>query len=70
MKKYQHWSLEALKSKRQSLFEDIEEWNSILARTKSVLIQFSLTHYIKNAKEEIRAIDAELCYREHENKTV
>lgn len=70
MKKYQHWSLEALKSKRQSLFEDIEEWNSILARTKSALIQLSLTHYIKRAKEEIRAIDAELCYREHENMTV
>ena len=64
MKKYQYWSLDTLRKKRKSLLENIEEWNKVLSETKSALIQLSLTHYIKRAKEEIRAIDAELCYRE------
>lgn len=65
MKNYQHWSLETLKYKRESLVRSIEQWERVLSEVRSRLIQFSLTHYIKTAKEEIRAIDAELCYREH-----
>lgn len=65
MKNYQHWSLEALKNKRKSLIESINQWERILVEVKSKLIQFSLTHYIKKAKEEIHVIDAELYYRAH-----
>ena len=67
MKNYQHWSTEALESKRANLFSDIEQWESLLTKTRSFLIQLSLTNYIKRAQEHIRAIDAELCYREHNN---
>ena len=65
MKNYQHWSLETLKHKRNSLMESVQQWERILVEVNSKLVQLSLTHYIKKAKEEIRAIDAELCYREH-----
>ena len=65
MKNYQHWSTETLESKKKSLYSDIEQWENLLARTRSFLIQLSLTNYIKRATETIRAIDAELCYREH-----
>lgn len=65
MKNYQHWSLETLKHKRDSLMESIQQWERVLVEVNSKLVQLSLTHYIKKAKEEIRTIDAELCYREH-----
>lgn len=65
MKNYQHWSLETLKHKRYNLMESIVQWERILVEVNSKLVQLSLTHYIKKTKEEIRAIDAELCYREH-----
>ena len=65
MKNYQHWSLETLKHKRNSLMESIQQWERVLVEVNSKLVQLSLTHYIKKAKEEIHAIDAELCYREH-----
>ena len=68
MKKYQHWSTETLEIKKKNLHSDVEEWERVLVNTKSLLIQFSLTHAIKKAKEEIRAIDAELCYREVHSK--
>ena len=65
MKNYQHWSTETLEAKKKSLYEDIKQWEDMLARARSLLIQLSLTHYIKKATESIHAIDAELCYREH-----
>ncbi len=65
MKNYQHWSTDTLIHRRKCLLADIEDWEKTLRETKSVLIRFSLTYYIKKTKEEIRAIDAELCYREH-----
>ncbi len=68
MKKYQHWSTEALESKKKFILSDIEEWERVLINTKSTLIQLSLTHTIKRAKEALHAIDAELCYREVHSK--
>lgn len=65
MKNYQHWSKETLLRERERLVEDIAEWEKSLIGVKSVLIIASLTHYIRRAKEKIHAIDAELCYREH-----
>ena len=65
MKNYQHLSTDTLIHRRNRLLADIEDWERTLIEAKSVLIRFSLTHYIKKTKEEIRAIDAELCYREH-----
>ena len=65
MKNYQYWSLETLKHKRYGLMESIQQWERVLVEVNSKLVQLSLTHYIKKAKEEIRTIDAELCYREH-----
>jgi hypothetical protein len=65
MKNYQHWSTETLEARKKNLYADIEQYESFLANAKSMLIRLSLNHYIKKAKEEIRAIDAELCYREH-----
>ena len=65
MKNYQHLSTDTLVHKRKRLLSDIEEWERTLRETKSVLIGFYLTHCIKKAKEEIHAIDTELCYREH-----
>lgn len=65
MKNYQHWSMETLNKKRDSLLEEISKHEETLSVTKSMLYQIFLTHCIKTAKEEVRAIDAELCYREH-----
>ena len=67
MKNYQHWSTEALNARKASLFDDINQWERNLVNAHSILIRLSLSHYIKKAKEEIHAIDAELCYREHKN---
>ena len=49
-----------LKSKRDSLLENIEDWNKTMSIAKSNLIQFCLIHYIKKAREEIRLIELEL----------
>ena len=65
MKNYQHWSTDTLTHRKQRLLADIADWERTLQETKSILIQLALTHYIKKALEEIHAIDAELCYREH-----
>lgn len=65
MKNFQHWSTEALESRKKHLFSDIIQYENLLVNAKSMLYRISLNHYIKKAREEIRAIDAELCYREH-----
>lgn len=65
MKNYQHWSTETLEYTKAKLLEDIMDWERTLREVKSHLIILSLTHSIKRAKEKIRAIEAELCYREH-----
>ena len=64
LKKFQYWSTETLKSKREGLCAEIRQWENVIVNAKSLLVQLSLSHYIKKAKEEIHAIDAELCYRE------
>ena len=68
MKCYQRWSTETLKNEKENLLYFIEDWERTLANTISLLILFSLSHSIKNAKEDIHAIDAELCYREVHSK--
>lgn len=65
MKNYQHWSKETLLRERERLLGDISDWERTLGEVKSYLIVLSLTHHIRKAKEKIHAIDAELCYREH-----
>ena len=65
MKNYQYWSTETLKHRRDALAEDIAQWEKLLVNARSFLYRVSLTHYIKKSIEEIRAIDAEICYREH-----
>lgn len=65
MKNYQHWSTETLEHTKAKLLEDIADWERTLREVKSYLIILSLTHSIKRAKEKVRAIEAELCYREH-----
>ena len=65
MKNYQHWSTETHESRKNALYSDIAQYESLLVNAKSFLYRMSLTHYIKRAKEEIHAINAELCYREH-----
>lgn len=65
MKNYQHWSTETLEYAKARLLEDIMDWERTLREVKSYLIILSLTHSIKRAKEKVRAIEAELCYREH-----
>jgi hypothetical protein len=65
MKNFQHWSTEALNSRKDTLYADISQYENQLVNAKSFLYLLSLNHHIKRAKEEIRAIDAELCYREH-----
>lgn len=65
MKKYQHWSTKTLNEQRNNLLEVISKHEETLSVTNSTLYQIFLTHCVKTAKEEIRAIDAELCYREH-----
>lgn len=65
MKNFQHWSTETLEARKDTLYSDIAQYESLLVNAKSMLYRLSLGHYIKKAREEIRAIDAELCYREH-----
>lgn len=65
MKNFQHWSTETLESRKSNLYSDIAQYENLLVNAKSFLYRMSITHYIKKAREEIRAIDAELCYREH-----
>lgn len=68
MKAYQRYSTEDLKRMRAEHLSDIAQWEDLLEKTRSKLIQLSLSAYIKRAHENIRAIDAELCYREHNDK--
>lgn len=65
MKNFQRWSEEALKKRIESLEYDIADWERTLSGTNSYLICRVLEFYIENARKEIRAIKAELCYREH-----
>jgi hypothetical protein len=67
MKNFQHWSTETLEARKDTLYSDIAQYESLLVNAKSFLYRMSITHYIKRSREEIRAIDAELCYREHNN---
>lgn len=68
MKAYQRYSAEDLKRMRNEHLSDIAQWENLLEKTRSKLIQLSLSAYIKNAYKNIHAIDAELCYREHNDK--
>ena len=65
MKNFQRWSEEALKSRIASLEYDISDWERTLSNTNSLLICKVLELYIEKANKEIRAIKAELCFREH-----
>lgn len=65
VKNYQKLSLESLHFERDRLVFEIEGWERTLAEVKSALIIRYLNFAIKQANEEIHAIDAELCYREH-----
>lgn len=65
VKNCQKLSLEFLHLERDRLVFEIEGWERTLADVKSFLMVRYLEHAIKQAKEEIHAIDAELCYREH-----
>lgn len=65
MKNYQHQSTDMLQLERVRLMEEIAGWENTLADVKSALIIRYLNYAIKQAKEKIHAIEAELCYREH-----
>lgn len=65
MKNFQRWSEEALKNRIASLEYDISDWERTLSNTNSFLICRVLELYIEKANKEIRAIKAELCFREH-----
>ena len=65
MKNFQHWSTATLEARKVTLYSDITQYESLLVNAKSFLYRISLIYHIKHAKEEIHAIDAELCYREH-----
>ena len=67
MKDFQSWSNESLKSRIKSLEYDISDWERTLSHTNSILIVKYLEYCIKRARTEIRAIEAELFYREHNN---
>ena len=64
---YQHLSTETLKEKRDSLLKYISEQEEMLLKAESKLLQLLLTYYVKTAKEELHVIEAELCFREHNN---
>jgi hypothetical protein len=65
MKNYQRHSTDMLQFERDRLVFEIEGWEKTLAEVKSALIIRYLNFAIKQAKEKIHAIEAELCYREH-----
>ena len=65
MKNYQRQSTDMLNLERERLLEEIAGWEKTLTDVKSALIIRYLNFAIKQAKEKIHAIDAELCYREH-----
>ena len=67
MKDFQSWSEESLKSRIKSLEYDISDWERTLTHTNSILIVKYLEYCIKKARTEIRAIEAELFYRDHNN---
>ena len=53
-----------LKNMRNSLLENIADWEKTMALTRSNLIQLCLIHYIKTARKEIYLIDTELEVRQ------
>lgn len=65
MKNYQHQSTDMLQLERTRLMEEIAGWENTLVDVKSALIIRYLNYAIKQAKEKIHVIEAELCYREH-----
>jgi hypothetical protein len=65
MKNFQRWSEDSLNRRINSLLYDIEDWERTLSYTNSFIIVKYLEYCIDNARKEIRAIKAELCYREH-----
>jgi hypothetical protein len=67
MKNFQNWSREMLEKRIESLNYDIADWERTLSYTNSFLICRVLESYIGKAKKEIRAIQAELCLRDHED---
>lgn len=65
MKNYQRQSTETLCLERDRLTFEIAGWEKTLSETTSYLVVKYLNFAIKQAKEKIHAIEAELCYREH-----
>ena len=65
MKNFQRWSEDALKKRIEFLEYNISDWERTLSGTNSLFICKVLEIYIDSARKEIRAIKAELCYREH-----
>ena len=65
MKNFQSWSEDSLNRRINSLSYSIEDWERTLSYTNSFIIVKYLEYCIDNARKEIRAIKAELCYREH-----
>lgn len=65
MKNYQHQSTDMLRIEHSRLIYEIEGWNKTLSEVQSALIIRYLNYAIKQAKEKLHAIEAELCYREH-----
>lgn len=53
-----------LKNMRNSLLENIADWEKTMALTRSNLIQLCLIYYIKTARKEIYLIDTELEMRQ------
>ena len=65
MKNFQRWSEDSLKKRIGFLEYNISDWERTLSSTNSIIICKVLEMYIEGARKEIRAIKAELCYREH-----
>ena len=65
MKNYQKQTTGMLQLERDRLVCEIQGWERTLTEVHSYLIMKYLEFAIKQAKEKIHAIDAELCYREH-----
>lgn len=69
MKDLQYMSDDYLQDRLMQLERDIEEYEKILRVQRSVLIMLIYRSYIRKAKTEIHAIEAEMSYRkEQENK--
>ena len=64
-KLYQHWSTNALEDKLVKNKQDIAEWEHDIKTIKSKIYVIVLSKYIRKAREENRAIEAELFYRKN-----